>query len=785
MQKREIIFLALAVAGITACQVKEQPVQEAAEVSTPAKGAYVQGQVLVQFDESTASIIEQGLATGETIPTKASGFADVAEALGIESLERVFPDAGPFEERTRREGLHRFYRVRFAESTPLTKAVETVVGLPGVESVTPSRNLSLRKFNDPQLSRQWHYINSSYSNADINVQGVWDEYTTGSDNVIVCVVDEPVDQTHPDLKDNLWKDASGHGGYNFAKGSYSLAIDPGTSRNPGDTGHGTHVGGTIAARNNNGVGLAGIAGGDYKNGVPGVKLMSCAIYSGTAEGHDDDAADAIKWGADHGAVISQNSWGPSADLNGDGRISSSELREFRNYTMDDDPTLKAAVDYFIKYAGCDNAGNQLPDSPMKGGLVFFAAGNEGDYNVDWDPYASYEPIVGVGASGLDGSRAYYSSYGAWVDIAAPGGDGDSSSDSIWSTLPTSIASSGYGGDGWAGTSMACPHASGVAALIVSYYGGQGFTADKAKEILFAGLGGTIGGSKPIGKKLDALESFKYGGKVEKTPLSIGATERTVHAHETLEIKVVVNVSSSDAKVTCVPGSAALSFNATTNTVKISGTGAPAGTYKAKFTLSRSGAEDYTVELTYTLLPNHAPRALRTIQPVMLSSLGVTDYVQVTSALSSLFTDQDGEALEVSWKNTRDDVAKVSLLSDRFAIKSLSYGISTVTITATDGLGEKAEITFNIVVKDPDLTGINEIYPAQATSELFFWPATVYDESYTISIYSETGRLVLQFNCEGSITEVIRINTQPLSPGVYTLVSVSMAGEKQTTTFIKY
>ncbi len=98
-----------------------------------------------------------------------------------------------------------------------------------------------------------------------------------------------------------------------------------------------------------------------------------------------------------------------------------------------------------------------------------------------------------------------------MDIAAPGG-GSSYTSAIWSTLPkkSGISTTGYGGSDWMGTSMACPHVSGVAALIVSYFGGQGFTADKARDILFGGLGATIGGNKPVGKKINALASFEYG-----------------------------------------------------------------------------------------------------------------------------------------------------------------------------------------------------------------------------------------------------------------------------------
>ena len=121
-------------------------------------------------------------------------------------------------------------------------------------------------------------------------------------------------------------------------------------------------------------------------------------------------------------------------------------------------------------------------------------------NLPIEAISFFTPLKGVI------SKEFDSAVHPWVDIAAPGGG--SGSTCIWSTLPTAVEDgSGYGGETWMGTSMACPHASGVAALIVSYFGGPGFTAADARDILLHGLGGTIGGNKPVGKKLDALSSF--------------------------------------------------------------------------------------------------------------------------------------------------------------------------------------------------------------------------------------------------------------------------------------
>ena len=159
-------------------------------------------------------------------------------------------------------------------------------------------------------------------------------------------MDGGVQVDHPDLVDNIWVnegeipgngiDDDGNGyiddinGYNFMYDSGKLTPMK----------HATHVAGIIAASGNNGKGIAGIAGGNGTAGS-GVKLMSTQVLGATSS---NNTAAAIKYGADNGAVISQNSWGYNTTTTSVSYI---------------DPADKAAIDYFIKYAGCDNDGNQL------------------------------------------------------------------------------------------------------------------------------------------------------------------------------------------------------------------------------------------------------------------------------------------------------------------------------------------------------------------------------------------------------------------------------------------
>lgn len=449
---------------------------------------YVPGEAYVYFSEDMTEMIESDLSTG-SLRTKSAELNMTLEALGIIEMKRLFPYAGEFEPRTRKEGLHRWYIVRYSDDIPHTKVESDFMTVPGVDIVEPVRQIKINDFNDLD-SRLWGLKNTKTPGVDINVLPVWNGFTTGNPDVIVSVVDEGVDLNHEDLSANCLK--SGH--YN--------SVDDNSAIIAGD--HGTHVAGTIAAVSNNGKGVAGIAGGDYANGKAGVKIMSCQIFKDNPDGStkSGNSASAIKWGADNGAVISQNSWSYNYDLDGDGKFSAEELERAKNAKVGS--ADKQAIDYFIKYAGCDNAGNQLPNSPMKGGVVIFAAGNDALFNA---APGNYSEVIAVGSVASDGTRSSFSNYGDWVDIAAPGS-------SVYSTLPDNS----YGD--MSGTSMACPHVSGVAALIVSYFGGPGFTNEMLKERLIGSANTSVlSPAYQVGGLVDAYGAFVYGKQVDVDPVA--------------------------------------------------------------------------------------------------------------------------------------------------------------------------------------------------------------------------------------------------------------------------
>lgn len=475
------------------CSCAQDIVHSQEEVSAPsqtqAEPAIKAGEIIVKFTDDMTQMLEADLASGNVV-TRSSELNLLTEELGIRSMERVFPYAGEFEDRTREAGLHRWYKIKYSETTPVTKASADFAALPGIEAVEVVRRIvNTGYFNDPRFESQWHYVNTGgkegmKAGSDINVLPVWENYTKGSEKVIVAVVDGGIDYNHEDLAANYV------GGRSF--------VDQMPKVVPHD--HGTHVAGTIGAVNNNGIGVSGVAGGDAANGIKGVGLLSCQICAPNPADPNNptkdfwgDGAPAIKWAADNGAVISQNSWGyvyETAEEQAAAKIPGH---------------LADAIDYFIANAGMKN-GVQV--GPMKGGVVIFAAGNS---NRADDPIGKYDPVISVGAIGADFTRASYSNYGDWVDIAAPGGDAPYM---VLSTVP---------GNGYAtkqGTSMACPHVSGVAALIVSHFGGPGFTAETLRTKLIEGANKTaISKNAKIGYLLDAFGSMTYGGKIAPEAVS--------------------------------------------------------------------------------------------------------------------------------------------------------------------------------------------------------------------------------------------------------------------------
>ena len=348
--------------------------------------------------------------------------------------------------------------------------------VPMPERPATTRAAANLPFNDPELEWQWHYYNDGtlsedycVAGADINLLNAW-KYTAGDSRVIVAVCDGGIMTDHKDIKDNLWvneaelngvagKDDDGNGyvddvhGYNFCAKKGKVTADD----------HGTHVAGTISAVNNNGFAVCGIAGGTG-NG-DGVRLMSIQIFEGNDGCYSSDIAKGVKYAADNGAVIINNSWGYEPGVYyGD--------NEYEQW----DSVLKDAFIYFKNNARLEGA--------MEGGLVVFAAGNETYAEASYP--GAYRDYISVSAMSSDYKATYYTNYGPGVNICAPGGDATYAG---WLTISSVSTTEKDGYEYMQGTSMACPHVSGCAALAVSYALKQGYTltADELHRLILTSV----------------------------------------------------------------------------------------------------------------------------------------------------------------------------------------------------------------------------------------------------------------------------------------------------------
>ncbi len=392
-------------------------------------------------------------------------------------------------------------------SGKVEELIKALTHLPEVEFAEPDYILRTQVIpKDPMFDQQWALHNTGQTDgvpdADIDAPEAWD-ITTGSQDMIVAVVDTGVDYNHQDLKGNMWRneaecsglpgvDDDGNGYVDDCYG-YDFANNDGDPMD--DNGHGTHVAGIIAAEGDNGVGVVGVTWN--------TKIMAVKFLNSSGSGTTADAVRSIEYvialkQRGENVVAINASWGGGG------------------YSQ----TLRDAI---------DAAGRE--------GILFVAAAGNSSNDNDANPFypASYklDNIISVAASDHADNLASFSNYGKKsVHVVAPGVD-------ILNTYPGGYAT-------LSGTSMAAPHVSGLAALVRSAFPNESLCETKFRIISSVDKKNSFAGKVASGGRINARNALEVSPSASLSVSIIGGGDGSV--------------VSDPAGISC-PGTCSYSFQA--------------------------------------------------------------------------------------------------------------------------------------------------------------------------------------------------------------------------------
>lgn len=811
MVKLKYLALAAAALSVASCvrEPEVNPVRQGNEVVSDGADntdVIVPGWVRVKLD-SNADALNVGTFTRGAVSTGNAALDEIASQLGATEVRRVFKDGGRFSERRRKFGLHLWYDIKIDDNVSVTRASNELASVEGIEHVEPVFKMYFADytegipaeymyipstdqlperpsmegelpFNDPELYKQWHYNNDGVTTngarrgADINLFEAWKKFGAGDPKVIVAVLDMGVQYDHPDLAANMWVNPNpgvkGEDDYYDDIHGWNFNSD---SPNISAGNHGTHIAGTIAAVNNNGIGVCGVAGGTGKG--DGARIMTCQIEPGNENAPFEDA---FAYAADHGAVIASCSWGSYS------------------YSDDKESAVSAAIEYFTQNAGWDDVDNDgtndVQTGPMAGGMCFFATGNYntgGDQYVGVINYPAYdERVIAVTSMGPDYTKATSAQYSPETDIIAPGGASPAQTDDqgVYSTT------TGSGYVFMSGTSMATPHVSGVAALIISNYGGEGFTSEDCRKMLLASYRDIGEWQEPAWRNeigvglLDASLIDAYTKKpaqgpevpsdLKITPIPDGVTVScTVPADGNGEsaawILITYNLTGASEKTT-----ARAAFNMPvgseyTTDITLKG----ATSYDFSIVIEdRYGTASQPYEETVTTIEhtNRPPEVYIPINDITIQRIGA-DYSRTVNLMSN-FDDPDLDGYEdvLTFTATADNQNVVNLTVDgsTLYIEPIGIGAAAVTVEAKDSKDATVTDTFNVSViytDMPDVTieGIGVTNAKTIDMTQYFYAKEGENNTYTVtssdkSVVTATERsnvLTLTPLKEGTATVSIR------------------------------
>lgn len=470
-----VVFLLLMLAGMFSTSTADDSfVFEA----PPEEVEYASNRFIVQF-KNYAVNTDVKLMSGQDISLGHNSLNNLASKYEVSTVRQLFRDL-PVEKMADPD-MQNYYVVEIGENETVLEAIREFGKNEYVVTAYPVYRYVLHDMpNDSYFDDQWWLYTTEDTN-DIDADQCWD-YQAGNNSVVVAVIDTGVRYDHPDLMDVIWQnlgeDANGNG-WTIKNGVYDPGDlngldDDGNGRaddligydyvhattnpcsgedgltpdnDPIDfAGHGTNIAGIIAAETNNGFGVSGIAGGfNGKGNFSGVRIMAlrCGyLTSNCSDGAiDSDAAvSAVSYAIVKGADVINISFGP-------------QYPGYCNPGYGLDPAMRSALISAIS--------NDI--------VVTVAGGNDA---VDCPDYLNLiTGVINVGATNYYNNRAYFSSYGDWMDISAAGMD----------MMTTDVVQGVIGYDSYQGTSYSAPVVAAVAALLRSH--DPALSNDSIKSIL--------------------------------------------------------------------------------------------------------------------------------------------------------------------------------------------------------------------------------------------------------------------------------------------------------------
>ena len=420
----------------------------------------VPGEFIVQFVSSVSP--DQFQINNGLVRTGISSLDAINTRYQVNGVEKIFRTT----DKDDRFGLAQFYKVTLPINSDVFSVIKEYQKNPMVIFAEPNHLFQAYTVpDDPYYSSSGSW-NQSYPDMwglhTVHAQDAWN-ITTGSQDIVVAVVDSGVDYAHPDIAANMWinqdeipSNGIDDDGDGFVDNMYGADFAYNDSDPMDGFGHGTHCAGTIAAVGNNDLGVVGV---NWR-----AQIMAVKGLNDYGSGSSTSLSQALCWAADQGADVISNSWG-SLDR------------------LPYDPLIAEAVHYAY----------------VKGCIVVFAAGNSND-DVQYYCPQNMQETIAVAATDPTDHRASFSNWGEKVDVCAPGVDILSLRANNTDFYKNGIHIVGQQYYRSNGTSMACPHAAGLVALLLAK--NNSMTVDMIRTIL-SSTGDVIDSPFAIGRRLNA------------------------------------------------------------------------------------------------------------------------------------------------------------------------------------------------------------------------------------------------------------------------------------------